>query len=127
MMPSITAAKRFRIAVEARDLEGMVALLAPDAVLHSPVTYKPFEGREAIAILLGVLLEVFEDFTYTDEMDGEGLESLLFRAHIGDRHVEGIDIIRTGREGLIEDFTVMVRPMSGVQALAEAVGARLLK
>ncbi len=127
MMTSTTAVRAFRVAVEARDLDGMVAQLGPDAVLHSPVTFKPFERREAIAVLFGALLEVFEDFTYTDEMGGEGVESLLFRARIGDRQVEGIDIIRVGRDGLIEDFTVMVRPMSGVQALAEAVGARLLK
>jgi len=126
-MTSMRAAKAFRDAVEDRDLDRMVAQLAPDAVLHSPVTFKPFEGRDAIALLLSALLEVFEDFTYIDEMDGEGVASLLFRARIGDRKIEGIDIIRAGQDGLIDDFTVMVRPMSGVQALAEAVGARLLK
>ena len=115
----------FREAIEARDLDRMVAALSPEAVLHSPVTFRPFEGRASIKGLFAALLEVFEDFTYTDELEGPGVESLIFRARIGDRLVEGIDILRFDDAGLIEDFTVMVRPMSAVHALAEAVGARL--
>lgn len=116
----------FRAAVEAKDLDGMMALFAPDAVLHSPVTFKPFEGVDAIRMLFGVLIEVFQDFTYIGQMAGEGVESLLFTTRVGTRDVEGIDIIRTDDAGRIVDFTVMVRPMSAVHALAEQVGARLL-
>jgi hypothetical protein len=115
----------FRAAVEARDLERMVAHLAPDAVLHSPVTFKPFEGRDAIRALFAILLDVFEDFGYTDELVGPDAQALIFRARVGDRQLEGVDILRFGPDGLIADFTVMVRPMSAVHALAEAVGARL--
>ena len=71
----------FRKAVESRDREQMVAAFAEDAVLHSPVTFKPFEGRAAIALLLGILLEVFEDFRYTDELEAaDGTLALVFRA-----------------------------------------------
>ena len=41
------------------------------------------------------------------------------------RDVEGIDMIRPGADGLIEDFTVMVRPLSAVTALRDAIGAQL--
>jgi ketosteroid isomerase-like protein len=58
----------FRAAVEARDREAILDALTPDVVLHSPVTFKPFEGRQAVAVLFTVLLEVFEDFRYTDEL-----------------------------------------------------------
>ena len=120
-----TAANDFRDAIERDDLDGMVATLADDVVLHSPVSFKPFEGREAVAQLFEILLRTFEDFRYTDKLHGEEVHALIFRARIGDREVEGVDLIRPGPDGRIVDFTVMVRPLTGVVALAEAVGPQL--
>lgn len=103
----------------------MVACLADDVVLHSPVTFKPFEGKDAVRLLFGVLLEVFEDFKYTDELDGDVTHALIFEARVGDRQVQGLDLMRHGSDGLVEDFTVMVRPLSAALALRDAVGGRL--
>jgi hypothetical protein len=120
-----TAASDFRAAIERGDLDGMVATLADDVVLHSPVSFKPFEGREAVAQLFEILVRTFEDFRYTDDLPGEEVHAMIFRARIGDREVEGLDLIRPGPDGRIADFTVMVRPLTGVVALAEAVGPQL--
>src|SRR5215207_5422839 len=103
----------------------MVATLAPDVVFHSPVTFRPFEGREAVSVLFGALLEVFEDFAYTDVLSGPGTHALLFSARVGDREVQGVDLLHLGDDDLIARFTVMVRPLSAATALAEAVGERL--
>jgi hypothetical protein len=119
------AASDFRTAIERRDLDGMVATLADDVVLHSPVSFKPFEGKEAVGRLFEILLRTFEDFRYTDELAGEEVQALIFRARVGDRDVEGLDLVRPGPDGRIVDFTVMVRPLTGVIALAEAVGPQL--
>jgi hypothetical protein len=122
----MAAADDFRNAVERGDRDGMVAALAPDVVFNSPVKHKPFEGREAVAALFGALLETFEDFRYTDEFEqGDGSKALVFRARVGDKELEGIDILRFGDDGLVADFTVMVRPLTGAIALAEAVGRKL--
>ena len=119
-------ALRFRAAVEARDHAGMVAAVAPDVKLYSPVTFAPFEGRETVAQVFAALLETFEDFRYTDEFDAaDGSRALIFRARVGDRELEGIDILRFDDDGLVADFTVMVRPLTGAMALAEAVGRKL--
>jgi hypothetical protein len=115
----------FRAAVESRDLEAAVARLSPSVVLHSPVTFRPFEGREAVSALFAILLEVFEDFRYVAEFESADGEVLHFTARVGDREVEGIDMVRFDAEGLIEDFTVMVRPLSAAMALRDAVGSRL--
>lgn len=119
------SAQAFRAAVESRDLDGMMAQLSPDVVLHSPVSFKPFEGAGAVRNLLGIILETFSDFAYTDELAGEGTHILVFRAKVGDKEVQGIDLLRFGADGLVDDFTVMIRPMSGVIALAQAVGPKL--
>jgi limonene-1,2-epoxide hydrolase len=115
----------FRAAVEAQDHAGMVDALAPDVTFHSPVTFKPFEGRDAVAALLGIVMETFQDFRYTDEVDGDGVKALVFKARVGDREVEGLDLLRFDADGKIADFTVMVRPLSATMALAEAVGKGL--
>ena len=115
----------FRAAVERGDLDAMIAALAPDVVFHSPVTFRPFEGREVVGVVLGAVMKVFQDFRYTDELVNGDVRILVFKARVGDRDVQGIDLLRSGTDGLIEDFTVMVRPLSGVQALAQAMGERL--
>ena len=115
----------FRTAVEKHDLKAMVDALAPGVVFHSPITFKPFEGKEAVSTLLGVVASTFEDFRYMDELDGDGAKALVFEARVGDRLVQGLDLLRFDDQGLIVDFTVMVRPLSGAMALAEAVGKGL--
>ena len=122
----MTAKEDFRSAVENGDRDAMVAALAPDVVLNSPVKHRPFEGREAVAALFGALVETFEDFHYTDEFDDEGgSKALVFRARVGDRDLEGIDILRFDDEGRIANLTVMVRPLTGAIALAEEVGRKM--
>jgi len=117
---------RFRRGVESKDVRVMMEAFADGAVLHSPITFRPFEGKEAIARLLGILTQVFQDFRYTDELTAEdGTKALIFRTRVGDRDVEGLDLIRFDEAGLIRDFTVMVRPRSAVEALLREVSSRL--
>lgn len=117
----------FRKAVEARDLDDMMAPFAEDAVLHSPITFKPFEGRAAIRQLLGILIEVFQDFRYTDELESDdaATKALVFRARVGSLELEGIDLIRFDEAGRIRDFTVLIRPRSAIEALLAEVAPRL--
>jgi hypothetical protein len=120
------SAAAFRAAVEARDIDGMVTALAPDVKLHSPVAFKPFEGHEAVRGLFKALFETFEDFHYTDEFDaGEGTHALVFRANVGDKQLQGLDLLRLDDDGLIHEFTVMVRPASGLMALGAAMAPKV--
>ena len=121
----MSGADTFRAGVEARDVEAAFAALADDVVLHSPVTFRPFEGRPVVEHVLRTVFEVFSDFRYTDHLRDGATSILVFRAKVGDREVDGIDLIRENADGLIEDLTVMVRPLSGLSALAEEMGRRL--
>jgi hypothetical protein len=117
----------FRIAVEAQDLEAAVALMADDVVFRSPVVFKPYQGREVVAMLLGAVSRVFEDFRYECEIGAPNAfdHALVFHARVGDRELEGCDFLHTNEQGLIDELCVMVRPLSGVLALAEAMKAQL--
>ena len=118
----------FRTAVEAHDIEAAIALLAEDVVFRSPVVFKPYHGREAVAPLLRAVSRVFEDFRYEREIGAEEASdhALVFSARVGDRKLDGCDFLHTNEHGLIDDFCVMVRPLSGALALAEAMKAELL-
>jgi hypothetical protein len=115
----------FRRAIEARDIDAAVALLAPDVTFNSPVAHTPFEGAEAVGGVLRAVFETFEDFEYTDELRQGDTHALVFRARVGDKQLQGLDLLRMNAEGLIEDFTVMVRPASGLMALGAAMGPKV--
>jgi hypothetical protein len=83
-------------------------------------------GRETVGALLEIVAGTFEDFRYTDELTAEdGAQALIFRAAIGGREIEGIDLLRFNEAGEIADFTVMLRPLSGLVPFAQAVGEKL--
>ena len=120
----MSTAQRFRAAVETGDIGAVTGLLAADIVFHSPVTFHPFVGRETVVGLLEQVAQVFEDFRYTDELQTGDAHALIFRANVGDREVEGLDLLRFDEQGLICDFTVMLRPLSGLIPFAQEMGER---
>jgi hypothetical protein len=121
-----TAAASFRAAVERHDVEAVRELLAPEIVFHSPVTFHPFVGRDTVMALLTLVSQTFEDFRYTDELAVDGAHALIFRAGIAGKELEGIDLLRFDEAGLIADFTVMLRPLSGLIPFAQAMGEKAI-
>ncbi|MGH3648084.1 MAG: nuclear transport factor 2 family protein [Micromonosporaceae bacterium] len=108
-------------------------MLAVGVRLHSPAKHRPFEGRDDVLRVLIAVSEVFEDFRYVQQLVGDQPESsngtavhgLVFRARIGDKQVHGIDLLEIDAHGQIIDLTVMIRPITALIALAEAVNTRL--
>ena len=115
----------FGRAVEAGDDDAAVATLAEEVVFRSPAVYKPYEGRKQVEQLLRLVATVFENFRYTNEWRDGRTTILFFEANVGDRELQGIDILEENGDGLIDRFTVMVRPLSGLQAVAATMAERL--
>ena len=115
--------QRFRAAVEARDAAAMEACLADDVVFTSPVAFRPYPGKPITAAILRGVLRVFEDFRYLREINDAGGHdhALLFEATIAGKRLTGCDFLHVNTDGLIDDFMVMVRPLSGATALAAAM------
>ena len=116
----------FRAAIEARDPDAIAATLADDVVFRSPVAFKPYPGKAITAAILRGVLRVFEDFRYVRELAGaDGRDhALVFETRIGDTAISGCDFLHFDEDGLIDELTVMVRPLSASQALAEAMAAQ---
>ena len=117
----------FRKAVENRDEAAIQAMLADDVVFTSPVAFKPYVGKPITAAILCGVLRVFENFRYVREIHDGDNHALVFETGIVGAPgvtVNGCDFIHVNEDGLIDDFKVMVRPLSGAQALSEAMAAQ---
>ena len=115
----------FAVAVEAGDDAAAVETLAADVVFRSPAVYKPYHGKEQVGQLLRVVATVFENFRYTDEWRDGDTTILFFEANVGSRELQGIDILAENEAGEVAALTVMIRPLSGLQAVANAMAERL--
>jgi len=117
---------RFREAVEASDLEAFVAAFAPNFTLRGPVNAEPLVGKDQLRALFEILFETFEDLRFTESFASRaGGEVLHFVWRLGDSEVEGVDMLHFDDAGLIDDYRVMVRPLSAVRALEDAVWSRV--
>ena len=119
----------FRAAVQAHDLDAVSALFAPDIVFRSPVAHTPYEGRDVVTAIIRAAFEVFEHFEYEQEIGAAGAadHALVFRAKIGDLDIHGADFLHTGADGLIDEFTVMLRPLRATTAFAERMAVEFGK
>jgi hypothetical protein len=117
----------FRSALETGEIESVLELVSPDVVFNSPVVFRPYRGREALDVILRAVTRVVQDFRFEREIGAEGAsdQALMFRARVGDRELHGCDFLHIGADGLIDEFTVMVRPLSAALAFAEAMKAEV--
>jgi hypothetical protein len=113
--------------VARRDLSALARIVHPDAVFRSPMAIHPYQPAAALILVLSTVIQVFEDFAYHRQLaSDDGLNVVLeFSARVGDKQLKGIDLIRFNEDGQIVEFEVMVRPLSGLQALGAEMGARL--
>jgi SnoaL-like domain len=115
----------FRVAAESKDIELMAATLREDVVLHSPILFRGFEGREMVGQVLTHVSATLEDLTYVNELAGEGTVALRFKANVGDRELEGIDFLELDDDGKVAELTVFMRPLSAINAFNEQMKLRL--
>jgi hypothetical protein len=113
--------------LERNAMEELDPLLSDRVVFRSPVAHTPYPGKAAIKLVLKTVNTVFENFRYHRSFVSDDGRSIVleFSAEISGKALKGIDMLRFDEEGRIEEFEVMVRPMSGLQALAAAMGAKL--
>jgi hypothetical protein len=121
----VTVTHPFGLAIEEGDEDAAVATLADDIEFRSPAVFKPYHGKDQVEGILRLVATVFENFRYTNEWRDGRTTILFFEANVGDRELQGVDILEENEAGEIQKFTVMIRPLSGLQAVAGTMAARL--
>ena len=115
-----------RIVAE-RDMTALREVLAEDVTMGAPPYWNKLQGRDVVHHLLGLIVETIEEFTYHREWrDGAEL-ALEFRGHVGDRELQGIDLISLDESGRIANLDVLMRPVNGVIALREIVAPKMVE
>lgn len=115
-----------------RDPAGLDALLGDDCVFRSPAVHTPQEGKalttaylRAAMVVLGPTLRYLDE--WHSEQDGAGSAVLEFECEVDGKVVHGVDMMRWGADGRLTSFTVMIRPVKGLEAVMAAMGAELMK
>ncbi|WP_374664264.1 nuclear transport factor 2 family protein [Acinetobacter sp.] len=122
-----SAIQKWHQMLETRDMSILNELLAEDVVFRSPVAYNPYPGKQVVTFILTNVIQVFENFSYHREFYSEDGQSVVleFSANVGEKKLKGIDMMQFNEQGQIVDFEVMIRPKSGLEALAAQMGQRM--
>jgi len=122
MHPTI---QKFHDSVLANDHDSVPALMAEDVKFMSPTYWASWNGREAVAAVLGHVNEVFQDFKYRRVMGTGNDWALEFQCTIEGLDCVGVDLITLNDDGLMQEFEVVMRPHKTIGALREAMNARV--
>ena len=111
------------------DPEKLKAMLADDAVFHSPVVHTPQEGKAKVFAYLHAASHVLgnDSFHYVREIVDGDTAVLEFALVLDGIQVNGVDMVRWNADGKIEDFKVMVRPLKAVNKVWEKMGEMLAR
>ena len=117
----------FRRAAEAKDIDRLSDLLCEDVVLHSPVLFRGFEGRDTVSMVLNHVAGTLDDVAYTDELSEGNTIALRFKAKVAGTslELEGLDFLELDEDGRIAELTVFMRPFSALTAFNDQMSARL--
>lgn len=113
--------------LERNAMEELDPILSDTIVFRSPVAHTPYPGRTPIKLLLKAVNTVFANFEYHRTLHTDDGSSVIleFSTDIDGKKVKGIDLLRFDADGKIEEFEVMIRPLSGLNALAKNMGEKI--
>ena len=116
---NLTHLHAFTDAMQRKDLDAMLTHMAEDVTLKTPVVAEPFKGKAAIRPVVKALLGVVDKFDFLEMMQGPYHVSEFFRVTVGSIELDGMDYWRINEAGLIEEMTVLWRPLSAIVAVQQ--------
>lgn len=121
------ALARWHEMVAAGDFGGLAKITHPDVVFRSPIAFQPYISAPAFVVAISNVAQVLTEFSYERQaVTAYGASvALEFSAKVGDKRVKGVDLIRFDEDGKIVEFEVLIRPLNGLQALAEEMRQRV--
>ena len=113
----LTHIHAFTVAMQRKDLEAMLTHMTDDVVLKTPLVAEPFRGKAALRPVVEALLAVVDAFEFHEVMQGPKHVSSFFRVTVGSVELDGMDYWRLNDAGLIQEMTVLWRPLPAVAAV----------
>ena len=120
------AVRSWHAVVESGDLSRLDDLLADDVVFLSPAVFSPQQGKAlTIKYLSSALVVLGPSLRYISQWHDEVSAVLEFEAELDGSYVQGVDMLRWNSDNQLVSFTVMVRPIRGLQKLIELMARQL--
>ncbi|MET9337826.1 nuclear transport factor 2 family protein [Nonomuraea sp. NPDC003804] len=118
----------YREAGEKKDLDALMATLAPEVVFHSPLSARAgFHRRDEVRALFGVVFSVIDGLRYHTDVGDDRTRMLAATASLGATTMEEAALLRFGDDGLITEITMFVRPLPALTRLMAALGPGLAR
>ena len=114
----------FQKAVEKRDLTALSTSLAEDIIYYTPLSVKPYKGREDAMKIFTLAARSFvfkDDFSYINFFRDGNTLLLMFRCRIGEYEADGVDYFELDKDDKISVVRVMMRPFPAIKELARIV------
>jgi hypothetical protein len=121
---NLTHVHAFTEAMTRKDLESMLTHMTDDVILRTPLAAEPFEGKAALRTVVGALLAVVDKFAFREIMQGPEHVSSFFNFKVGPNELDGMDYWRLNAAGLIEEMTVLWRPLPAAVAVQQLLAHR---
>ncbi len=116
---NLTHIHAFTAAMQRKDLEAMLTHMADDVTLNTPLAAEPVRGKAAIRSVVGPLLGVVDSFDFREVMQGPDHVSSFFKVAVGPDELDGMDYWRLDEAGLIQEMTVLWRPLPAALAVRD--------
>jgi ketosteroid isomerase-like protein len=125
MIPKVL--EQWHALLKSRDVNSLDSLLAENATMYSPVVHTPQVGKAITKMyLMGAMMVIGnEHFRYIREVYNDSFAVLEFETKIDGKVVNGVDMITWNSDNKITEFKVMIRPLQGINAVHQAMGAAL--
>ncbi len=111
--------------VRERDLVGLDGVLDENVSMGAPPYWEKLRGRKLIHHLLGLIVHTIDGFTYHREWCNGSELALEFTGRVGERELQGIDLISLNDNLLVQNLDVLMRPVNSVIALRDAIAPQM--
>jgi hypothetical protein len=110
----------------ARDPALLDSLLADDVEFRSPAVFAPQTGKAVATMYLSAAIKVLgPSLRYVAEWYDARSAVLEFEATLDRVYIQGVDMLRWNSDDKLIGFTVMARPLRGLQKVIDLMSREL--
>ena len=111
----------FFIAIKSNNVDQLKSIFDENIIFKPPTYWKEWQGKKVVARILSHVGSVFKNLEYKRVLCNDSDYFLEFSCKIGHLDATGVDMISLNKQGLIENFEVVMRPYKCVGELRKAM------
>jgi hypothetical protein len=118
----------YREASEANDIDRLMATLAPEIELISPISgHMVFRGSADMRVLLGAVYGILREWRWTEEIGDGAVRTVLGEGRVGPLRLGDAMIFELASDGRIDRIRPHLRPWLALTVFALMLGPRVAR